>query len=67
MWEALVIVAVVADASAETNWKHKVTPDWGELITFEKVIGCIIVGILSCRWNYKNSQVERPNNIADHC
>ena len=28
-WEAKVIAA--ADA-AETNWKHKVTPDWGDLI-----------------------------------
>ena len=27
MWEAKVFAA--ADA-VETNWKHKVTPDWGE-------------------------------------
>ena len=26
-WEAKVIAA----ADAETNWKHKVTPDWGDL------------------------------------
>ena len=47
-WEAKVIAAAVAaaadadadveadadaDAAAETNWKHKVTPDWGDLIT----------------------------------
>ena len=31
-WEAKVIAAADADAAAETNWKHKVTPDWGELI-----------------------------------
>ena len=45
-WEAKVIVAAVAVAAAvtvvaaaeaagaavETNWKHKVTPDWGGLI-----------------------------------
>ena len=35
-WEAKVVVAVdeaavVAD-TAETNWKHKVTPDWGDFI-----------------------------------
>ena len=38
-WEAKV-VAVAADGAdadaaadaAETNWKHKVTPDWGNLI-----------------------------------
>ena len=22
-----------ADAAAETNWKHEVTPDWGDLMT----------------------------------
>ena len=35
MWEAKVIAAAAAaeaDAAAETNWKHKVTPDWGDLI-----------------------------------
>ena len=38
-WEAKVIAAAAAaadadaDAAAETNWKHKVTPDWGDLIT----------------------------------
>ena len=31
MWEAKVFAA--ADADAETNWKHKVTPDWGDLIS----------------------------------
>ena len=32
-WEAKVIAAAAAaDAAAETNWKHKVTPDWGDLI-----------------------------------
>ena len=33
-WEAKVIAADAdadADADAETNWKHKVTPDWGDL------------------------------------
>ena len=30
MWEAKVIVVV----AAETNWKHKVMPDWGDLIKF---------------------------------
>ena len=35
MWEAKVFAAVVADAAdavAEINWKHKVTPDQGDLI-----------------------------------
>ena len=35
MWEAKVVAAATyaaADA-AETNWKHKVTPDRGDLIT----------------------------------
>ena len=33
-WEAKVIGAAAADmdTSVETNWKHKVTPDWGDLI-----------------------------------
>ena len=39
-WEAKVIAAAAAaaaadadaDAAAETNWKHKVTPDWGDLM-----------------------------------
>ena len=41
IWDAKVIAAAAADAvadadadaAAETNWKHKVTPDWGDLIT----------------------------------
>ena len=28
----MVSTAVVAVAAVETNWKHKVTPDWGDLI-----------------------------------
>ena len=31
-WEAKVIAAEDADADAETNRKHKITPDWGDLI-----------------------------------
>ena len=31
MWEAKDIAAA-ADAATETNWKHKVTPDWGDLM-----------------------------------
>ena len=36
-WEAKVIAAAAAadtdaDAAAETNWKHKFPPDWGDLI-----------------------------------
>ena len=31
-WEAKVVAAADADA-AETNWKHKVTPDRGDLMT----------------------------------
>ena len=34
MWEAKVIaVAAAADVAGEINWKHKVIPDWGDLIT----------------------------------
>ena len=34
-WEAKVFAAaaVDTDAAVETNWKHKVTPDWGDLIS----------------------------------
>ena len=36
-WDAKVVAAADADAAAaadaaETNWKHKVTPDWDDLI-----------------------------------
>ena len=33
-WQSKVISAAAAEADAETNWKHKVTPDWDDLITF---------------------------------
>ena len=39
MWEGKVFAAADADANAdaadaaETNWKHKVTPDRGDLIS----------------------------------
>ena len=37
-WEAKVIAAAAAaDAAAETNWKHKVTPDWGDLMIREEL------------------------------
>ena len=32
-WEAKVFAAAAADAVAETNWKHKVTPDRGDLMS----------------------------------
>ena len=34
-WEAKVVAAADADA-AETNWKHKVTPDWGDSISLKQ-------------------------------
>ena len=34
MWEAKVFVAAEAADAAETNWKHKVTPDRGDLIRY---------------------------------
>ena len=34
-WEA---TAVAVAAAAETNWKHKVTPDWGDLITDSAIL-----------------------------
>ena len=36
MWEGKVFLAVDADA-AETDWKHKVTPERGDLNTVEAV------------------------------
>ena len=33
MWEGKVFAAADAADAADTNWKHKVTPDWGDLIT----------------------------------
>ena len=37
MWESKVLTAaggdVEEDAAVETNWKLKVTPDWGDLMT----------------------------------
>ena len=40
-WEAKVLAAAdaatVVDA-AETNWKHEVTPDWGDLIMDVRVL-----------------------------
>ena len=34
MWETKVIAAEAdTDVAADTKWKHKVTPDWGDLIT----------------------------------
>ena len=33
MWEAKVIAAAAVDAAVETNWKHIVTPHWGDLKT----------------------------------
>ena len=41
IWEAKVFAVAMdmaADAVAETNWKHKFTPDWGELIRKYKLI-----------------------------
>ena len=45
-WEAKAIAAAAAaadadadaDAAAETNWKHKVTPDWGDLMKRPKMV-----------------------------
>ena len=37
MWEGKVFAAVDADADvAETDWKHKVTPERGDLIIFNQ-------------------------------
>ena len=33
-WEANILVA---PADAETNWKHDITPDWGDLIMTQKI------------------------------
>ena len=40
-WEAKVVaVADAAAAAAETNWNHKVTPDWGDLIRRYDIVQC---------------------------
>ena len=60
MWEAKVIAAAAAaaadayayadaDADAETNWKHKVTPDWGDLMT-EKIESSLGTHSTECTW-----------------
>ena len=36
-WEAK-FLAAAGVAAAETNWKHKVTPDWGDLIMDVRVL-----------------------------
>ena len=39
-WEGKVFAAADADAdTAETDWKHKVTPERGDLITFIMMCG----------------------------
>ena len=35
MWGAKVVAAVEA---AETNWKHIVTPDWGDLMNLKALL-----------------------------
>ena len=36
MWEGKVFVAADAADAAETDWKHKVTPERGDLMSEEK-------------------------------
>ena len=53
MWEGKVFAAAVADAdadaaAAETDWKHKVTPEWGDLMKEALVLWFCIVGNLMC-------------------
>ena len=46
MWEAKVIAAAAdADAAAETNWKHKVNPECGDLINGHREL------TVSSRWS----------------
>ena len=52
-WEAKIIVVAVADGDvdvvAETNWKHKVTPDWGHLKCRTYILWSD-VGVMSKYW-----------------
>ena len=50
MWEAKVITAADMDADVETNWKHKVTPVWGELM-------------MSVQFNHKMQSDKTTANI----
>ena len=44
LWEAKVIAAAdAAVGAAETNWKHKVTPDRGDFMTGHGTLVAIIV------------------------
>ena len=47
-WEAKVIAA--ADAGAEANWKHKVTPDWGDLNTYNMNISSLNSAVYKILW-----------------
>ena len=45
-WEAKVIEVAAAadvDVAAETNWKHKVNPDWGDLIRVGTTNGVVLI------------------------
>ena len=59
-WEAKVIAAAAAadaDAAAETNWKHKVTPGWGDLIiAWSILIKHVLVSkaLQINHWEYRN-------------
>ena len=40
MWEANSVVTAeasldMADVAVKNNWKYKVTPDWGDLTTYD--------------------------------
>ena len=55
MWEVKVFAAADADAdAAETDWKHKVTPERGDLMTDEIVWNYLSIestdGYISREW-----------------
>ena len=67
-WEAKVIAAVVADTDgdgvAETNWKHEVTPDRGDINIWLDKINLIM---LFAKWQggIFNTQKENCNFMID--
>ena len=67
MWEAKVIATAAADANAdsdaaaETNWKHKVTPDRGDLI-IGAPSGALHFGVNILQFEYFCPKVCIPNN-----
>ena len=72
MWEGKVFAAADADAdAAETDWKHKVTPERGDLMIATNVIlveemsfAQKIFPVVQSFWNYVQSAVAIKKEVA---